>query len=223
MTTKKSLPVKCEECAKSISARIHGACHFCRDLEFHESILCDLNRFVQDEAGFECHAFQPILKLVAPSKIHIPGKSDGLSTDSKKKAFLNLLSSDKIKYEKALALQQLSRDPDGVYVRLKYHIAWSVVRRIPVFNPPNHFVDLAKDVFCGCSEKVGGFVYLLSLAPDHLHLYVDSDGELSIEEMVQRMKRISNNALMEKFPLLSENLGGNTEIWDDAYFVETVG
>ena len=64
---------------------------------------------------------------------------------------------------------------------------------------------------------------LLYLAPDHVHLYVESDGELSIDEMVHKIKRFSNNAMVEECPLVRDKLGGNTEIWDEAYFVETIG
>ncbi len=74
-----------------------------------------------------------------------------------------------------------------------------------------------------CSERVGGFVNLLCLAPDHVHLYVESDGELSVEEMVHRIKRFSNNAILEEFPSVRDKLGDDTETWDEAYFVETIG
>ena len=64
---------------------------------------------------------------------------------------------------------------------------------------------------------------LLYLAPDHIHLYVESDGELSIEEIVHRIKQFSSDAILEKFPLIRDTLGGSTEIWDEPYFVETIG
>jgi REP element-mobilizing transposase RayT len=74
-----------------------------------------------------------------------------------------------------------------------------------------------------CSERVREFVNLLYLAPDHIHLYVESDGELSVEEMVQDIKRFSNNSIVKEFPFLKDRLGEDTEIWDEAYSVETVG
>jgi len=73
------------------------------------------------------------------------------------------------------------------------------------------------------SGQVDGFVDLLHLAPDHIHLYVESGGELSIEEIANRVKRLSGNAVPQKFPVISERLGENAEIWDDAYFVESIG
>ena len=128
-----------------------------------------------------------------------------------------------MKYERALALQKLGRDPEGIHVQLKYHLAWNVRHRMSVFNPINDFISFAHDAFLLCSEKVNGFVELLYLAPDHVHLYIESDGELSVEEMVHRIKQFSNNAILDKYSFLREKLVKDTEIWDEAYFVETVG
>ena len=185
--------------------------------------MCDLNRCVQDMANFQCHAFEPILEMANLSENSVTGRLDRPSKRLRKESYLRLFRSDKIKYERALALQKLGRDPDGVYVQLKYHLAWNVTHRMPVFSPTSHFVDLVHDTLLKCSEMVGGFADLLYLAPDHVHLYIDSDGELSVEEMVHRIKRFSNNAILDKYSYVREKFVKNAEIWDEAYFVETVG
>jgi len=223
MPSPNELPEKCMECVKSRVTLFHKKCHFCRDLEFQESVLCELNRCTQSRSDFECHAFQPILKLVGPSKNKEFVSDDSSAREIKEKLFLELLNSDKIKYERALALQKMGRDPDGVYVQLKYHFAFNVSLRRAVFSPANTFFDSVSDTFLKCSEPAGGFVDQLYLAPDHIHLYVESDGELSIEEIVFRIKQFSNDAILEKFPLLRDKISGDTKIWDKAYFVETIG
>ena len=223
MPSSNELPAKCIECAKSKESRFHRKCRICNELEFEESVLCDLNRCIQDKSRFECHAFQPILKLIDPSKNKVLGFNNGSTKGIKKKSFLGLLQSDKIKYERALALQELGRDPEGVYVQLKYHTSWNVSLRRSVFSPAKDFLDFVDDTFLRCSELAGGFVDLLYLAPDHIHLYVESDGELPIEEIVHKIKRFSNNAILDKFPLIQDKLNGDDEIWDDTYFVETIG
>ena len=223
MSASNELPEKCKECVKSNVSLFHRKCHFCRDLEFQESVLCDLNRCIQSRSDFECHVFQPMLKLVGPSKNKEFVSDDSSARETKEKLFLERLNSDKINYERALALQKLDRDPDGVYVQLKYHLAWNVSLRRSVFSPANTFFNFVSDTFLRCSEQAGGFVDLLYLAPDHIHLYVESDGELSIEEIVHRIKQFSNNAILKKFPLIRDKLSGDTEIWDEAYFVETIG
>ncbi len=223
MPSPNELPEKCMECAKSSVRLFHRKCHFCRNLEFQESVLCDLNRCIQSRSNFECRAFQPMFKLVGPSKNEEFVSYDSSTQESKEKFFLDLLNSDKIKYERALALQKLDRDPDGIYIQLKYHFAWNVSLRRAVFSPANNLFDFVSDTFLRCSEQTGGFVDLLYLAPDHVHLYVESDGEFSIEEIVHRIKQFSNDAILEKYPLIIDTLGGSTEIWDEAYFVETIG
>jgi hypothetical protein len=124
MTSLDELPAKCRVCAKSKVSHFHRNCHFCRDLEFQESVLCDLNRGVQDTASFQCYAFEPILKLVVP--------------------------------------------PDN--------------------------------------RKTG--------SPDR---------PLSAEEMVHSIKQFSNSAILEKYSFAREKYFKDAAIWDEAYFVETVG
>ena len=223
MSSSNELPTKCLECAKSNVSHLHQKCRFCGELEFQESVLCDLNRCIQDAAHFECYAFKPTLKLVSASEERTTDQHDASPKSLTRESYLRLFQSDKIKYERALALQRLNRDPDGVYVQLKYHLVWNVSYRMPLFAPANDFISFVYDTFMKCSERVREFVNLLYLAPDHIHLYVESDGELSIEEMVQDIKRFSNKAIVKEFPFLKDRLGEDTEIWDEAYSVKTVG
>lgn len=203
--------------------RIHRNCRFCGKLEFEESVLCDLNRSVQENSDFQCHAFEPVLTLAGSPEAGATSGFDRPPEQRRKESYLKLFHSDKIRYERALALQRLNRDPDGVYVQLKFHLLWNVRNRIPAFKPVKNFFDFVYDTFMRSSGKVDGFVDLLHLAPDHIHSYVESGGELSIEEIVNRVKRLSGNAVPQKFPVISERLGENAEIWDDAYFVESIG
>jgi len=204
---------------------IHGKCGFCQDLEFQENVLCHLNRCIQNPAVFECYAFQPALKLVGSSDPKISSLPNGVVKDnSPQNGFQKLLDSDKIKYQRALALQRLGRDPDSVIIEIKYHFAWNVIYRKPVFaRPPANIFDFVSDTFSQCSEIIGGFVDLRWLAPDHLHLYVESDGSNSVETIAQEMKRVSAAAILAEFGDLKASLGAQKELWDKAYFVETIG
>ncbi len=154
MPSSNELPAKCMECNKSTVSHLHRKCRFCNELEFEESVLCDLNRCIQIRSDFDCHAFQPMLKLVSPLKNKVPGFNDGSTRKIEKNFISELLKSDKIKYERALALQKLARDPDGVYAQLKYHIVWNVSQRKSVFIPAGDFLDFVNGIFLKCNDMV---------------------------------------------------------------------
>ena len=223
MSSLNHFPGRCRECAKSSRSMIHGKCSFCQDLEFQENVLCHLNRCIQNPAVFECYAFQPALKLVGASDREISSSPNCIKDNSPQNDFQELLDSDKIKYQRALALQRLGRDPDSVFIELKHHFVWNVIYRKPVFAHPADIFDFVSDTFSKCSEIVGGFVDLLWLAPDHLHLYVESDGSNSVETIAQEIKRVSAAAILAEFGDLNASLGTQKDLWDKAYFVESIG
>jgi REP element-mobilizing transposase RayT len=189
-------------------------------LSFQEEVLCYLNRSTQNPTFFECHAFQPLLKLVASSgqKTRPEPKAQSAEITLEK-----LLDSDKVKYQRALALQKLARNPDDVMLEIKYHFAWNVVGRRPAFAEPATTIDFISDTITTCSDAVGGFASLLWLAPDHIHLYVESDGELSPDNMAQKLKRLLEVPILERFPDLIASPEVERRLWDEAYFVETIG
>ncbi len=213
-------PVTCLECTKSSKPFIHGRCSFCQDLSFQEEVLCDLNRSIQNPTFFECHAFQPLLKLIASSE---------QETRSERKVqyaeitLEKLLDSDKVKYQRALALQKLARNPEDLMLETMYHFAWNVISRRPVFQEPASMIDFISNTITTCSEAVGGFTCLLWLAPDHIHLYVESDGEISPDNMAQKLKRFSEAPILERFPDFIAFSEVERRLWDEAYFVETIG
>ena len=221
MSISTELPIKCQGCAKSPESMTHNKCGFCREIHLSEATLCHLNRSTQERSDFQCYAFQPLLKVAIPS-----GHEDLGSFDHTKKGAGNepfpSLSSDTMKYKKALALQKLNRDPEGVFIDIKYHFAWNVVYRRPVFSPPEDYLSFIGNIFFKCSELIGGFVHLITLASDHVHVYVESDGSHSVDTMIRKIKRFSNNAILSN-PGIRSKLDEGSEMWDVAYFSQTVG
>jgi putative transposase len=215
MSQMNETPSKCQGCDKFFRSRPIANCPVCRDLKFEEGILCELNQAVQDHLG---------LKLVS-----LPGKDKSnqrpAMMDPKKrhKSIQEIMASDKFKYQKALALQKLKRDPYEFFMELKYHLAWNVRHRKPVLIQENEYLDFIVDTLAGCGDLVGGAVRLIWLAPDHLHLYVESDGEKSIEAIVRKLKSTLNKGTLAKFPLMKKGLDKGGTLWDKAYFVETLG
>jgi hypothetical protein len=58
--------------------------------------------------------------------------------------------------------------------------------RLRFLSDANMF-SFINEIFSKCNELAGGFIRLLWLAPDHLHLYVESDGEPGMPEPLQGM------------------------------------
>jgi REP element-mobilizing transposase RayT len=139
------------------------------------------------------------------------------------KKIKKLLDSDKSKYKKALAVQRLQRDPDGVYLELKYHFVWNVICRRPVFEKSADYFDFTSDLFLTCGDLVGGYAQLLWLAPDHVHIYVVSDGRDSVDTIIRKLKQHSGKAIIDHFPEAAKKLNPKNRLWDKAYFSETIG
>lgn len=222
MTSLADLPLKCRDCAKSDGSFVHRNCRACRDLGFDETVLCDLNRCLQEPDEFQCHAFQPRLRTAGLPASDFPKTRAIPAAGPRKEWVQRLLRSDRIKYERALALQRLERDPDRIFLSLKYHMAWNVIERRSAFAAAKEYIGFFFDAFSECSDISGGFVSLSWLAPDHVHVYVESDGNRSMEEVARGIKRTTEEAILNRFPDLPSRILPGGKVWDEAYFVETV-
>ena len=212
-------PELCRKCAVRDGRTIHDRCDFCIDLAFDEGNLCDLTRSVQEWGNFDCYAFRPASKprLSMIESVEVPDDRKPLTS---KFVDDTLLFSDRFKYRHALAVQKIRSDPDSVNMDLKYHLAWNVARRKPVFLPPADARRLIDNAFSVCGEQIGGIANVLWLAPDHVHVHVESNGEKSIETVVKVLKRVSSQALRASD--VSSSRKGRI-VWEKAYFVETIG
>jgi REP element-mobilizing transposase RayT len=162
---------------------------------------------------------RPVLSLIKGGRVLSDRQQDKVPPDGLEV----LLNSDRFKYQRALAVQKLQRDADTVYIELKYHLAWNVAARKPVFAGAPDAFDAVNNEFSTCGSPVGGFAGLLWLAPDHIHVYVESDGEKSVEAIVRYLKRMSSKALREASAKPAFFLKATLRTWDKAYFSETLG
>jgi REP element-mobilizing transposase RayT len=223
MILSSELPERCQQCAKSMVSNVHNNCRFCQDIGFQEEVLCYLNRCIQDPADFKCHAFQPLLTLIDSSGTKEMNVISRQNKALKAEPIKRFPQTDKIKYQRALALQKLHSDPERVFIDIRYRFAWNVTHRQAVFNLDNDIPDFVNNTLSDCNKLVGGFVSLLWLAPDHIHVHVDSNGEHSVEAMVKDIKRFLGNTILERFARIKENVDKRIGIWDAAYFSETIG
>ena len=117
----------------------------------------------------------------------------------------------------------MKHDPDAVFMDLRYHLAWNVVHRRSSFLDPQTAFEVINDAFFDSGLSVGSFVSLLWLAPDHVHVYLESDGEEPVETIAQEVKRISESFIIERASEMGSNALAGNDLWDEAYFVETIG
>lgn len=219
------LPEKCQQCATSKNTKVRTECRICADTKFEATVLCELHRSVQRESDeFECHAFAPVLSVVGSNDVESPSEVRGhlenpLATQL---AISKLMNSDKIKYKTALALQKLTEDPEGIIIELKFHFAWSVEGRRPIFRDGKKYAGMMSEILTATTMPSVRRANLLWLAPDHVHVYCDSDGERSVEETVIGLKQILARGIVEKLPELVQDMGGIEGIWEDSYFAESL-
>jgi REP element-mobilizing transposase RayT len=58
---------------------------------------------------------------------------------------------------------------------------------------------------------------------EEYHIYIESDREKSVVEMIiHKIKEFSKNAIFKRFPDAEERVVSGIEIWDEAYFTETM-
>jgi REP element-mobilizing transposase RayT len=220
------LPEKCRKCARNKNPKVHTDCRICADTEFDETILCELNRSVQEEnEEFECHAFLPTLKVIGskkepPSNSRKPVKGNVLAEQL---AIIKLMNSDKIQYQKAWALQQLEKDPDAIIVDLKFHYAWNVKGGRCLFTKSEEYFSQIYDAFSKASIPSVLRTQLLWLAPDHVHVYCEADGKRSVEDILVYIKKYLEQNLVKLCPKVLEDLGPGESLWDDGYYVESIG
>ena len=192
-------------------------------MAFDEDILCDLTRSVQDCNGFGYYAFRPVSRPGRSSVKSVDDMSDDQTLRITPRDDDLLHSSDRSKYRQALAIQRVRSDPDSVNVDLTYHLAWNAAHRKPVFSHPADARRLIDDVFSACGKQIGGFASVLWLAPDHLHVYFETDGERSIETVVKVLKRVSSQALRTHLARGASSSRKGGLVWEGAYFAETIG
>jgi len=117
----------------------------------------------------------------------------------------------------------MKNHPDAVFINIRYHLAWNVVHRRSSFPDPQTAFEVVNDAFFDSGLTMGSFVSLLWLAPDHVHVYLESDGEKPVETIAQEIKRSSESSiLVSTSEMVLNEIAGN-DLWDKAYFAETIG
>ena len=206
------IPTLCQACYKHYRSTVVNACPFCRDVQFPEEILCDLVREGHSEKHpFHCAAFRPTLSVVHHDQTEASPTEEG-SEDT-------VSISPKDKWFQAYAVQQLSHNPDLISFTIRYHVVFSTRQRDNVFASEHGepMADLVRQAAVPFEQTT---VYVLWLASDHLHLYIDATPDYALDEIVDAIREHLEHAMTYLFPELQHS---NQPVWERAYFAEGIG
>jgi REP element-mobilizing transposase RayT len=207
-----SIPSLCQACYKHHHATVVNACPFCRDVQFPEAILCDLVRDPHgDEQAFHCSAFRPTLSVVHHDETDTPPTEDSSEN--------TIGMSPKEQWFRAYAVQQLGSNPDLIAFTIRYHVVFSTRQRTNVFSS-EHRESMADVVRQSVLPFEQTKAYVLRLASDHLHLYIEASPDYSLDEIVHAIREHLEHEMVNLLPALPHS---NQSIWERAYFVEGIG
>lgn len=104
--------------------------------------------------------------------------------------------------------------------RLRYHVIWIPKRRKSILLP--HISKrILEIIYEGCHINKW-WIESVGIQEDHIHLLIQIKPKESIAQVVQILKGTTSRIIRKEYPELEEFLWGDS-LWNDGYFVETVG
>ena len=115
-------------------------------------------------------------------------------------------------------LQRLYHHGDHIVYSCQYHIVFCPKYRRKVLV--NGIDTRLKELFPQIAQDLGGTVLEMEVMPDHVHLLVDIDPRLGIDDFVGSLKRRSSHIIRTEFPYMKSKLPC---LWTRGKFIATVG
>jgi len=100
---------------------------------------------------------------------------------------------------------------------INYHLVWCPKRRKKVLV--NKIAKRLKEIFNQVAKDKDIDILTLEVMPDHLHLFVSCQPQMTIHKLVKAFKGRSSNILRQEFPELLKL----PSLWTNSYFVSTAG
>jgi putative transposase len=100
---------------------------------------------------------------------------------------------------------------------INYHLVWCPKRRKKVLV--NKIAKRLKEIFNQVAKEKNIDILTLEVMPDHLHLFVSCQPQMTIHKLVKAFKGRSSNILRKEFPELLKL----PSLWTNSYFVSTAG
>ena len=79
-----------------------------------------------------------------------------------------------------------------------------------------------KELFEEIAEQYEFEIDTMEVMPDHVHVFLTAPPKYSPAKVVNILKGISSRKIFQEYPWLKKYLWGG-ELWNDGYFVRTVG
>ncbi len=217
-----NIPSICEKCSLfQNSEKPNKECSFCLDFRFNEEHLCYLNQCSQINENFRCFAFKKNIKILNSSKEINPYDQTFNSPP-----LLSVIDGKKRKEIEDGRLKTALDNPDDIFVFASFHFVFGTIFRSPLFLHIDIY-DARKiyDLFSKLSGKVDDNIKVLLLGTDHIHVYVESNGNKSVDEIANEIKKRTESHIIniiKNHPKNKELLDQNKKIWDKAYFSQTL-
>ncbi len=100
----------------------------------------------------------------------------------------------------------------------QYHVIWCPKYRRKVLT--GALPDRLKALILEKQEEYGYTVINMEVMPDHVHLLLDVDPRIGINEIVGKIKGYTSHALRTEYPWLKKRL---PTLWTRSKFISTVG
>ncbi len=113
----------------------------------------------------------------------------------------------------------IRRTKHAVY-ELKYHLVWVPKYRAHILG--GELSRYLKGVFSRIAEEYECHIDTMEVMQDHVHIFIEAPPSYSPAHLVQVLKSISAKELYKKYPEMREEMWSG-KIWNDGYFVRTVG
>ncbi len=216
-----NVPQRCLQCFFFKGQHIHEKCTVCRELDFSEIHLCDLNRKGRDPDHFRCHMFRPDLRLVGAKSLSV---HPALSVIRDRKEYFRevlklLKGSGQCGRKSCVACQ----NDGGISSQLnkKFHVVWLTTDRKPVFLQSSSYIRFFHDALLTCGALINGKVVLIWLASDHLHLYLELSEDDFVMDVVEDIQLLVQDALIVEFDQL-QSVETGPSLFNKEFFIETI-
>lgn len=197
--------VSCENCYKYYNERVITNCSTCKNASLSEALLCELLQLSNDNSkkDIECFSYRPNLSIIGTEE----KKHENITQEENEE---EISLSNKSKWLKAYALQQWENNPDEILFNFNFHVCLITKNRETEF-----LTNTADNIMSLFSQSASLFkdtqIEILSMSLDHIHMYIISSPDYSIDEIINK-----------SIDYVEQRYEENTPIFERSYFAESI-